>query len=142
MSNPGAHNDGRPYEVHTISRGHASSDSAKARKDSVRLARDVAMGHQVNMAEHVAKLSKRKSSVISFIDDEARCLIHPYIDLVVTLNVAHGRVFRILIDTISSTDILFAFVFCQMNVGGTTPRRHYTGSTEKGFKQKRPSNYQ
>ena len=48
------------------------------------------------MAEHVAKLSRRKNTVISFIDDEARRLIHPHTDaLVVTLNVANGKVFRI-----------------------------------------------
>ena len=39
-----------------------------------------------------------------------------------TLNVANRRVFQILIDTGSSTDILFASAFCQMNVGGATPR--------------------
>ena len=52
------------------------------------------MGHQVNMAEHMAKLSKRESIVISFMDDKARRLIHPHTDaLVVTLNVANRRVF-------------------------------------------------
>ena len=81
------------------------------------------MGHQVNMAEHVAKLSKRENPVISFTGDEARHLIHPHTDaLVVTLNVANRRVFRLLIDTGSSADILFASAFCQMNVGGATPR--------------------
>ena len=66
------------------------------------------MGHQINMAEHVAKLSRRENTVISFIDDEARRLIYPHTHaLVVTLNVANGRVFRIFIDTGSSADILF-----------------------------------
>ena len=52
------------------------------------------MGHQVNMAEHVAKLSKKENTVIFFTDDEARQLIHPHTDaLVVTLNVADGKVF-------------------------------------------------
>ena len=51
------------------------------------------------MAEHVAKLSKRENTVISFTDDEARHLIHPHIDaLVVMLSVANGKFFRILID--------------------------------------------
>ena len=75
------------------------------------------------MAEHVAKLSRRESPVISFMDNEARRLIHSHTDaLVVTLNVTNGKVFRILIDTESSVDILFASAFCQMNVGGATPR--------------------
>ena len=83
-----------------MSRGHAVDDSTKARKDNVRLARDVAIGHQVN-----------------------RCLIHPHTDaLVVTLNVANGRVFWILIDIESSANILFTSAFHQMNVGGATPR--------------------
>ena len=88
-SNP---SDGPPHEVRTISGGHAAGDSAKARKDSVRLAQDIAMGHQINMAEHVAKLSRRENMVISFIDDEARRLIHPHTDaLVVTLSTANGK---------------------------------------------------
>ena len=83
-----------------MSRGQAVDDSAKVRKDNVRLARDVVIGHQVN-----------------------RCLIHPYTDaLVVTLNVANGRVFWILIDIESFTNILFTYAFHQMNVGGGTPR--------------------
>ena len=74
------------------------------------------------MAEHVAKLSKKESTIISF-TNEARRLIHPHTDaLVVTLKVANRRVFRILIDTRSSMDILFASLFRQMNVGGATPR--------------------
>ena len=64
------------------------------------------------MAEHVAKLSRRESTVISFTDDEARCLIHPHTDpLVVTLSVANGKVFCILINIGSSVDILFVSVF-------------------------------
>ena len=75
------------------------------------------------MAKHVAKLLKRENTVISFTDDEARCLIHPYTDaLVVTLSVVNGKVFYILIDTGSSTDILFASSFRQMNVGGVEMR--------------------
>ena len=75
-SNP---NDGPPHEVCTISRGHAIGDLAKVRKNSVRLAWEIALGHQINMAEHVAKLSKRENTVISFIDDEMRRLNHLYI---------------------------------------------------------------
>ena len=108
-SNP---NDGPPHEVRTISGGHAAGDSAKARKDSVREAREVMFGHRINMAEHVSKLSKRANTVITFTDDEARRLIHPHTDaLVVTLSVANGKVFHILIDTGSSADILFASAF-------------------------------
>ena len=75
------------------------------------------------MAEHVAKLSKKENIVISFTDDEARRLIHRYTEaLVVTLSVANGNVFRILIDTGSSANILFASAFHQMNVGGAKTR--------------------
>ena len=87
------------------------------------MARDIAMGHQINMAEHVAKLSRRENMVISFTDDEARHLIHPHADaLVVTLSVANRKVFRILIDTGSYADILFASVFRHMNVEGAMTR--------------------
>ena len=109
MSNP---NDGPPYEVCTISGGHVAGDSIKARKDSIRLAQDIAMGHQVNMAKHVTKLSRRENKIMSFTDDEARRLIHPHTDaFMVTFNIANGKVFRILIDTGSSTDILFTSAF-------------------------------
>ena len=111
------------HEVHTISRGHATDDSTKARKDSVRRARDIALGHQINMGEHVAKLSRRENTVISFTDDKVRRLIHPYTNsLVVTLSVANEKVFCILIDTGSSAEILIAFAFRQINVGGATTR--------------------
>ena len=70
------------------------------------------LGHRINMDKHVAKLSKRENTVISFMDDEARRLIQPYTDaLVVTLSAANEKVFCILIDTGSSTDILFASAF-------------------------------
>ena len=119
-SNP---NDGPPPRGPYYLWGHAIGDSAKVRKDNVRLARDIALGHQVNMVECAAKLPRRENTVISFTDDEAKRLIHPYTDaLVVTLSVANGKVFRILIDTGSSVDILFTSVFRQMNMGGATTR--------------------
>ena len=75
------------------------------------------------MAEHVAKLSTRENTVISFTNNGARHLIHPHIDaLVVTLSVVNGKVFRILINTGSLADILFALAFRQMNVGGAKTR--------------------
>ena len=77
-------NDGPPHEVRTISRGHTAGDSAKLRKDSAMLARDIALGHQINMAEHVTKLSRRENTIISFTDDKVRRLIHPHMD-------PHGR---------------------------------------------------
>ena len=78
----------------------------------MRLAQDIAMGHQINMAKQVAKLSRRENTIISFTDDEARRLIHPHTDaLVVTLSVANGKVFHILIDTGSSANILFVSTF-------------------------------
>ena len=119
-SNP---NDVPPHEVRTISGGHTFGDSAKARKDSVRMAKDITLCHQINMAEHVAKLSRRENTVISFTDDETRRLIHPHTSaLVVTLSVANGKVVCILIDTGSSVDILFVSVFRQMNVSEATTR--------------------
>ena len=94
-----------------------------ARKENVRMWREIALGHQVNMAEHIAKLSRRENTVISFTDDKVRRLIHPHTDaLVVTLSVENRKVFRILIDIGSSTDILFVSAFCQMNVGGAKTR--------------------
>ena len=64
------------------------------------------------MAKHIAKLSRRKNTVISFTNDEARRLIHPYTDaLVVTLSVTNGKVFRILIDIGSLVNIFFVSAF-------------------------------
>ena len=70
------------------------------------------MGHQINMAEHVAKLSRRENTIISFTNDEVRQLIHSHTDaLLVTLSVANEKVFCILIDLGSSVDILFTSAF-------------------------------
>ena len=46
----------------------------------------------------------------------------PHRCLSITLSVANGKVFRILIDTGSSADILLTSAFRQMNVGGTKTR--------------------
>ena len=139
-------NGGPLYEVCTISRGYATGDSNKARKDNVRLARDIAMGHQIKMAENVAKLSRRKNIVISFTDKEARCLIHPHTDgLMETLSVDNGKVFRILIDTGSSANILFAYAFRHMKVGGSMTRPIKTplyGFGRERVYAEMPSNYQ
>ena len=44
------------------------------------MARGIAHGHQINMAEYVAKLSRRENTIISFTDDKAWSLIHPHTD--------------------------------------------------------------
>ena len=67
-SNP---NDGPLHEVCTISRGHVVGDSAKARKNSVRMSREITLRHQINMAKYVAKLSRRENTVIFLTNDEA-----------------------------------------------------------------------
>ena len=75
------------------------------------------------MVEHIIKLSKRVKTVISFTDDETRRFIHPHTDaLVVTLSMANGKVFRILINTKRFADILFVSAFHQINVGGAKSR--------------------
>ena len=43
-----------PHEIRTISGGHVTGDTTKARKEYVRQAREVRYDHQINMAEHVA----------------------------------------------------------------------------------------
>ena len=61
--------------------------------------------------------------------------------LVVTLSVANGKVFHILIDTGSSADVLFSSSFLQMNVGGTKTRpitTRFMVLAEKGFTPKEP----
>ena len=66
------------------------------------------------MAEHVAKLSKKENTVISFTNDKVRRLIHPYTDaLVLSMNITNGKVFHILVDIGSSVDILFTSAFHQ-----------------------------
>ena len=75
------------------------------------------------MVEHVPKLSIRENTIISFTNDEVRHLIHPHTNaLVVTLSVANGKVFHILINTRSFVDILFVSALRQMNVAGTATR--------------------
>ena len=42
--------------------GHTAGDSTKARKNNVRLARDIAMGHQVNMGARGQVVQEREHS--------------------------------------------------------------------------------
>ena len=87
------------------------------------MARDIALGHRINVTEHVVKLSRRENTVISFTYDKVRRLIHPHTNaLVVTLSLANGKVFHILIDMGSSANILFISSFRQINLGGATTR--------------------
>ncbi|KAL5573446.1 hypothetical protein UlMin_023043 [Ulmus minor] len=54
---------------------------------------------------------------ITFTDEEARHLIHPYIDVVVVeLDIANHRVIRNLVDMASSTDVLFVDTLKKMTL--------------------------
>ncbi|PON38132.1 hypothetical protein PanWU01x14_315020 [Parasponia andersonii] len=118
QAGPNNNNNGAPYKIRTILEGPVAGDSANVWQGPVKMARKIIFGHQVNMAEHIVKLSKRESAPIMFTEEKARRLIHPYNDaLIVVLKIANGRVFWVLVDMGSLMDTLFALAYQKMNIG-------------------------
>ena len=71
------------------------------------------------MTEHIAKFSLKVEFEISFTEDEARKVIHPNTNpLVIKLKIANSKVLRVLIDTCSSTDILFEGALRRLRIDG------------------------
>ena len=104
--------------IRTIFGGPETGDSSRKRKSYEREARDVQIGHRINMAEHIYKFSKTENVTIIFTEDEAHQVIQPHIDaLVESLRIANNQVHRVLIDNGSSADVLFKSVLDQMDLG-------------------------
>ncbi|KAL5578951.1 hypothetical protein UlMin_011393 [Ulmus minor] len=111
--------DNHDLEVKTIMGGPATSETNRARKNYARQSRTDPFPHQINLTEHKEKIPRLSNDPIVFTEDEARGLWNPHTDaIVVTLRIARRKVFQILVDNGSSTDILFKSTFNRMNLVG------------------------
>ena len=80
----------------------ATGSSKKARKTYLRMVQNV------QTTGSVPKIAQRESSIIGFLEDDARRLHHPHDDaLVVSLRVGDYNVHRMLVNNGSSADILY-----------------------------------
>lgn len=73
--------------------------------------------HQVSLDEHKNKAPHLSNKLITFKEEEASGLYHPHKDaIVVALRIVGQKVYTILIDNGSSTDILFKSTLNRMNL--------------------------
>ena len=85
--------------------------SKKARKTYLRVVQNIQLMGSVH------KIAQRESSIIGFLEDDARRLYHPHDDaLVVSVRVGDYNVHRMLVDNGSSADILYYPVFQQRGI--------------------------
>ncbi|KAL5580084.1 hypothetical protein UlMin_012526 [Ulmus minor] len=124
--------DNHDLEVRTIMGGPAIGETNRARKNYARQSRTDPFPHQVNLTGHKEKIPRLSDDPIIFTESEARGLWHPHTDaILVTLRIAGRKVFRILVDNGSSTDILFKSTFNRMNLVGV--KIEPTASSLSGF---------
>ncbi|KAL5560216.1 hypothetical protein UlMin_036427 [Ulmus minor] len=111
--------EGEDIEVKTIIGGPATRDTNQARKNYALQTRSVPYPQQVNLAEHRDKIPCLSNKLIIFTKEEASGLWLPHKDaIVVSLRIASRKVYKILIDNGSSTDILFRSTLNRMNLMG------------------------
>ncbi|XP_058106240.1 uncharacterized protein LOC131249447 [Magnolia sinica] len=115
--------DNRPTEeIRTIVDGpRGRGDSNNAWKSHVKsISRPES---EILIIARPSKEKKKEKYCISFTDEDARRIHHPHDDaLVITLTIANRRVFHIIIDTGSSTDVLFTHAFNKMSIERSTLR--------------------
>ncbi|KAL5564268.1 hypothetical protein UlMin_027432 [Ulmus minor] len=98
---------------------NSASNIFQSRKNYARQARSEPFPHQVNLAEHKNKAPRLSNESIIFTEEEASGLWHPHKDaIVVALRIASRKVYKILIDNGSSTNILFRSKLNRMNLVG------------------------
>ncbi|XP_058078584.1 uncharacterized protein LOC131226893 [Magnolia sinica] len=105
-------NDNRPIEdIRTIIRGYlGGGESNNARKNH---ARNVGrLESEIMVLARPPKERKLEKYSVAFTEENARGIHHPHDDaLVITVTIANHRVFRVLVDTGSSADVLFLQAF-------------------------------
>ncbi|KAL5550668.1 hypothetical protein UlMin_000844 [Ulmus minor] len=112
--------------------GPTTGNTNQARKNYTRQVRTNPFPHQINLTESKDKIPCLSNDPIVFMEDEAHGLWHPHMDAIrVTLYIARQKVFRILVDNGSSTDILFKSTLNRMNL--IEARIEPTTSSLSGF---------
>jgi hypothetical protein len=96
-------------DINTIVGGFAGGGKSSSARRSH--ARSLSSG-EVFLTTRQAKLQKRETQPIVFIDDDFQGVVFPHDDaLVVTLLISNYNIHKVLIDTGSSVDILFMSTF-------------------------------
>ncbi|XP_058111565.1 uncharacterized protein LOC131254882 [Magnolia sinica] len=104
-----------PAEIRTIFRGLSSGgDSNRARKAH---SRKPNLEHYVHLTEQPSKELRVSPCTLTFTEEDARGIQHPHDDaLVVTMTIANRKVYRILVDTGSSADMMYSEAFERMEI--------------------------
>ena len=98
---------GEDIEVKTIIGGPATGDTNRAQKNYAHQARLTPYLYQVNQAKNREKFPRLSNEPIIFMEEKENGLWHPHKDaIVIALRIAGQKVYKILIDNGSSTDIL------------------------------------
>ena len=80
----------------------ASSSSRKARKTYLK------MVQSIQLTSFIPKMARVNNPIITFSEEDARCLHHPYDDaLIVSIWVGDYNTHRVLVNNGSSVDILY-----------------------------------
>ena len=103
--------------MRTIIGGLTTRDTNQSRKVYTCMAREAPYLQRINLTELCFKAPRMSEQPITFTEEEARPLIHPYNDtIVVDVQIVGRRVFWILVDNGSFADILFTSALNQMNL--------------------------
>ena len=98
-------------EIKVIVGGTSVANSSRSKKTYLRVVQ------KVQLAGHPPRISRMDELTITFIDEDARRLHHPYDDaIVITLTIVNYMTRRLLVDNGSSTDIFYYLAFQQMKI--------------------------
>ncbi|XP_058078669.1 uncharacterized protein LOC131226999 [Magnolia sinica] len=108
-----------PAQIRTIFGGSSGGgDSNRARKAH---SRKPNLEHYVHLTERPSKELRVNPCTLTFTEEDAHGIHHPHDDaLVVTMTIANRKVYRILVDTESSADVMYSEAFERMRI----PRSH------------------
>ncbi|XP_058092595.1 uncharacterized protein LOC131239050 [Magnolia sinica] len=108
-----------PVEIHTIFGGSSGGgDSNRAHKS---YSQKFDPEHYVHMIERLRKELRVSPCNLTFTEDDVRGIQHPMTmpydnALVVTMTISNHKVYRILVDTGSSTDVIYSEAFKRMTI--------------------------
>ncbi|XP_058075798.1 uncharacterized protein LOC131224291 [Magnolia sinica] len=108
-----------PAEMRTIFGG--SSDGGDSNRAQKAHSRKSNPEHYIHMTERPSKELQVSPCSLTFTEDDAYGIHHPQDDaLVVTMTIANHKVYRILVDTGSSADVIYSEAFKRIGI----PRSH------------------
>ncbi|XP_058068535.1 uncharacterized protein LOC131217612 [Magnolia sinica] len=110
-----------PAEIRTIyGNSFGGGDSNRARKA---YSQSSDPEHYVHLVEKSRKEPQANSCSLTFTEDDAREIQHPHDDaLVVAMTITNHKVYRILVDTGSSIDVIYSEAFERMRIDRSSLR--------------------